>query len=539
MGGLPMGRHFVLAAVTLLTTSVGIFADEVVLTPQQLAARIDQHLAKRWLADEVQPAPMASDSEFVRRVYLDLIGRIPRVAETREFLKDPAGDKRAKLIDRLITNAQFVTHWSNTWRDIILPAGGNQQATFFANSLRSWIEQQIRKDVSYDKMVRDLLAAPMNIGQPQIRQQLLQPNQINPLAYFQAQEFKAENLAASTARVFLGVRLECAQCHDHPFAKWAQTDFWGLAAFYSGIQPNNLVRQVGREQPVALRNPGREIKIPGKEKIVKARFPTGEPPLWEDGVESRRVLAEWVTSKNNPYFARTAANRLWAHCFGMGLMDPCDDEPTDENPIRHPELLADLTQQFIAHDFDMKYLILSIMLSSAYQRSSALTDSSHKETQAFARMPVRGLTPEQLFDSLATATGYNFQPSQADPRIVAFNDQSVRGQFLNRFATQERRTETQTSILQALALMNGKFVSDATSLRTSNTLAAIADVPFMTLEQKIDALFLAALARSPRAEERDRLLNYAQRGGTQSDPGAALSDVFWVLLNTSEFLFNH
>jgi hypothetical protein len=534
-----MGRQFLIATVAALACSVGVLADEAVLTPQELAAKIDRQLASRWALEEIQPAPIASDSEFVRRVYLDLIGRIPRVAETREFLNDPAPDKRARLIDRLMTNAQFVTHWSNTWRDIILPAGGNQQATFFANNLRSWIEQQVRKDMPYDKMVRGLLTAPMNTGPAQPRPV---PQAVNPgvLSYFQAHEFKPENLAASTARVFLGVRLECAQCHDHPFAKWAQTDFWGLAAFYSGMQPNNFVRPVGRpQQPVMLKNPGREIKIPGKEKIVKAMFPTGEPPLWDDGVESRQVLAEWVTSKNNPYFARTAANRLWAQCFGMGLLDPCDDEPTDENPIRHPELLADLTEQFVAHDFDIKYLLRSIMLSQAYQRGSALTHPSQRETQAFARMPVRGLTPEQLFDSLATATGYNFQLGQADPRIVAFNDQSARGQFLNRFALQERRTETQTSILQALALMNGKFVSDATSLRTSNTLAAIADVPFMTLEQKIDALFFAALSRSPRAEERDRLLIYAQRGGAQNDPGAALSDVFWALLNTSEFLLNH
>ena len=535
-----MGRHFLIAAVALLTASLASFAGESDLTPQQLAAKIDHHLATRWALEDIQPAPIASDSEFVRRVYLDLIGRIPRVAETREFLADPAPDKRAKLIERLLANAQFVTHWSNTWRDIILPAGGNQQAALFANNLRGWIEQQIRKDTPYDKMVRGLLAAPMNAGGAPQARPLPQPLNAGPLAYFQAQEFKPENLAASTARVFLGVRLECAQCHDHPFAKWAQTDFWGLAAFYSGIQPNNFTRPAGRQQqPVVLKNPGREIKIPGKEKIVKAMFPTGEPPLWDDGIESRQVLAEWVTSKSNPYFARTAANRLWVHCFGMGLMDPCDDEPTDENPIRHPELLTELTQQFIAHDFDVKYLVCSIMLSQAYQRTSALSHPSQKETQAFARMPVRGLTPEQLFDSLATATGYNFQQGQPDPRIVIFNDQSVRGQLLNRFAAQERRTETQTSILQALALMNGKFVSDATSLRSSNTLAAIADVPFMTLEQKIDALFLAALSRSPRAEERDRLVTYAQRGGGQSAPSAALADIFWVLLNTSEFLLNH
>lgn len=535
-----MGRFFALAAVAVLSGSSLTFAGNPPLTPKQLAERIDQRLAAKWAADQIQPAPAAGDSEFVRRVYLDLIGRIPRVSELREFLDDRAADKREKLIERLLASQQFVIHWSNTWRDIIMPGGGNQQAAFFAGNFRVWVEQQIRQNAPYDKMVRDLLAAPTNFG-PQQRggAQFVQPNQASPLAFFQAQEFKAENLAASTARVFLGVRLECAQCHDHPFSTWSQNNFWELAAFYSGVSPINRVVQPGQPQPVALKNPGREIKIPGKEKVVQAKFPTGEPPQWRDGKDSRAVLAEWVTSPNNPFFARTAANRLWAHSFGMGLLDPCDDEPTAENPIRHPELLADLTQQFIAHAFDLKYLLRSIMFSQAYQRTSVLTHPSQRDTQSFARMPVRGLTPEQLFDNLTTATGYQNPPNQPNQQFVVFNDQSVRGQFLNRFATQERRTETQTSILQALALMNGKFISDATSLRSSNTLAAVVDVPFMTLEQKIDTLYLATLSRLPRGEERDRLLTYVQRGGAQNDHGAALADVLWALLNTSEFLFNH
>lgn len=532
-----MGRFLLVAAAALVVVSSPALADQL-LTPQQLAERIDRQLAAGWQKDQIQPAPIAADAEFVRRAYLDLIGRIPRVSEAREFLGDPAPDKRAKLIGRLLAHPLFITHWSNTWRDIIMPAGGNQQAAFLANNFRVWVEQQIRNDVPYDKLVRDVLAAPTNFVQPLRGRPIGQPNSASPIAYFQAQEFKAENLAASTARIFLGVRLECAQCHDHPFAEWSQTNFWELAAFYSGVLPNQPDRLVGGQVAPRPANAGREIKIPGKEKVVQARFPTGEPPAWQGGKDSRTILAEWVTSRNNPYFARTVANRVWAHCFGLGLLDPCDDEPSEDNPIRHPELLAELTQQLIAHDFDLKYLLRAITLSQAYQRTSAQTHPSQKELHTFARMPVRGLTPEQLFDSLATATGFQAfnQPPQ---RFVGINDQSARGQFLIRFATQERRTETQTSILQALALMNGRFVSDATSLRSSTTLAAVADVPFMTTEQKIETLFLAALSRPPRAEERDRLLAYVQRGGANDDPGAALSDVFWALLNTSEFLFNH
>lgn len=530
-----MSSRYFLVIAALAVAAAPSYADGPVLAPKQMAERIDRRLAEKWTADKIQPAPQASDSEFVRRVYLDLIGRIPRTAETRKFLENP---DREKLIDELLGHPLFVAHWSNTWRDVIMPGGGNQQSAFLASNFRVWLEQQVRNNAPYDKMVRELLSAPTGVGPQQPRGGVL-PNQVSPLAFFQSQEFKAENLASSTARVFLGVRLECAQCHDHPFSTWSQTNFWELAAFYSGVSPINRVMQPGQPRPLALNKPGKEIRIPGKDKLVQAMFPTGEAPAWENDKDPRATLAEWVTSPNNPFFARTAANRVWAHCFGMGLLDPVDDEPTDENPIRHPELLADLTQQFMAHNFDFKYLLRSIMLSEAYQRTSVQTHPSQKDTQSFARMPVRGLTPEQLFDSLATATGYREGPDLGNQRVAFLNNQSPRGQFLNRFATQERRTETQTSILQALALMNGKFISDATSLRSSETLAGVVDYPLMTLEQKIDTLYLATLSRLPRGEERDRLAAYVQRGGAQNDAGAALADVFWALLNTSEFLFNH
>ncbi|MCS7045200.1 MAG: DUF1549 and DUF1553 domain-containing protein [Gemmataceae bacterium] len=526
-------------AVVVMVVPAPSWADGPAFSARELAQRIDERLAAAWKAEQIQPAPPADDYEFLRRVYLDVLGRVPRVSEIYQFLDDPAPQRREKLIDRLLAHPSFIGHWSNTWRDIILPTGGNQQAVFFANNLRTWLEQQIKKDVPFDQMVRNLLAAPTTLNQPPRGQFTAPANQVNPLAYLQAHEFKAENLASSTARVFLGVRLECAQCHDHPFAKWSQTNFWELAAFFSGVGLQNRFVPPNQPQPAALKNPGKEIKIPGKEKIVAARFPTGELPIWDDAKDPRAILAEWVTSRNNPYFARTAANRVWAHCFGIGLLDPCDDEPTEDNPIRHPELLAELTQQLIAHNFDLKFLLRAILNSRAYQRSSAMTHPSQKDLQSFARMPIRGLTPEQLWDSLTTAVGYRPAPGQLDPRLDFLNNQSIRAQLLARFALPERRTETQTSILQALALMNGKFISDATSLRTGELLAGVADFPAWSAERKLETLFLATVSRPPRAEERDRLLTYVQRGGARGDEAAALADVFWALLNSSEFLFNH
>jgi len=355
---------------------------------------------------------------------------------------------------------------------------------------------------------------------------------------------KAENLAASASRLFLGVRLECAQCHDHPFADWKREQFWQFAAFFSGVQaqqPGRAVVVNGRlTPPPAPKQPtGREIKVPGTEKIVQAKFLDRKTPAWRDGVDSRVILAEWLTSAENPFFARMGANRIWGHLFGIGLIDPVDDEPCDDNPASHPELLTELTRQFTAHNFDVKYLIRAIALSKTYQRTSVLTDASQKEPRRFARMSVKGMTPEQLFDSLATATGYSEQAVQPNGRIAFLGPNNPRGEFLARFASQEKRTETQTSILQALALMNGKFVADATSLDRSATLAAVTDAPFLTTSQKIETLFLAALSRMPRPVEMDRLAAYVNSGGPRNDSRAALADVFWTLLNTSEFIFNH
>ena len=202
-------------------------------------------------------------------------------------------------------------------------------------------------------------------------------------------------------------------------------------------------------------------------------------------------------------------------------------------------MLADLTEQFIRSNFDFKYLIRAITASAAYQRSSMMTHPSQKDLHWFARMPLRGLTGEQLFDSLATATGYR-EAAAPQPQFAAMGrGGSPRAEFLTRFATQDRKTETQTSILQALALMNGRFISDATSLSKSATLAAVVEAPFMDNAARLETLFLAALSRPPRPEERERLLSYVERGGATGNQAEALADVFWALLNTSEFLFNH
>jgi hypothetical protein len=522
----------------LLAVSLGVLslalppalrgADKEVLG---LAAQIDRRITAAWDKD-VQPAPLADDAEFFRRVHLDLAGRIPSVTEARDFLEDDRPDKRRLWVDRILQadpddssyRDVYVSHFANVWRAWLL-AQTNQQALLQQPALELWLRQRLKANVGYDQLVRDLLTQPPGPANPGIG-----PIDGTASAFYQANEFRPENLAGSTARLFLGVKLECAQCHDHPFDKWTRDQFWEYAAFFTDVP------QPARPNQPAGRAPRGEIKVLGTDKVVKARFLDGGEPKWKDG-GTRPTLVDWMTAADNPFFARAAVNRMWAHFFGVGLVDQ-PDGPGDEAPANHRELLDDLARAFVASKYDVKFLIRALTASQAYQRASAVSHPSQQDLRLFARMPLRGLSPEQLFDSLAVATEYQ-DTMPADPLVaVRLGPQSPRAQFLAKFAAQDQKTDYQTSILQALYLMNNDFIADRTSVHKNRTLATLADQRTGTA-RKVESLYLVVLSRKPRPEESERFIKYVDTGGAAGDPKKALADVFWVLLNSPEFLLNH
>ena len=496
-------KHCLLALTLTLTPALR--ADDV----EALAAKIDRHIVAAWGKD-VKPAARASDAEFFRRLHLDLAGRIPSITEVRDFLDDDRPDKRRLWVERILKadaddssyKEAFVTHFANLWRDWLL-AQTNQANSFQQPALTTWLRQRIKDNVGYDRMVRELLTNPNgSVGSATV--------------YYQANENKPENLAGSTARLFLGVKLECAQCHDHPFDKWTRTQFWEYAGFFTdlGQQPRPGDKPLTRG----------EIKIPSQNKVVQARFLDGKVPEWKNEAGTRPTLADWMTAADNPYFARAIVSRFWGYFFGVGLVDQpdgCDTQP----PAAHKELRDEMAQQLVAHKYDLKFLIRVITASEAYQRTSAVSHPSHKSTNLFARMPLRGLSPEQLFDSLSEATEYR-------------ENTQARGQFLARFVGQTEKIDYQTSILQSLYLMNNEFIAERTSLEKNRTLATLAEQRTSTA-RKIESLYLVVLSRKPRTEEADRFIKYVDKGGPSGDPKKALADVFWVLLNSPEFLLNH
>jgi Protein of unknown function (DUF1549)/Protein of unknown function (DUF1553) len=518
-----------------------------------LVETIDRLIAAGWAEHRVEPAAPADDAEFLRRVSLDLAGRIPSAGEAHEFLEDPSPEKRRRLVDRLLAGPAYVAHFTTIERRLMIPeADTNRQLRLVAPAFEAWLRRQVAGNVGYDQVVRELLTVPVvpdRSGQPTVVVPGFGPVQEpSPLPFYLAKEVKGENLAASTARLFLGLRLECAQCHNHPFATWTREQFWGYAAFFSGLEsqgPPAAVALAGTIREVPNRH---EATVPGTSKVVQAAFLDGALPAWRPEVATRAILAEWMVSPENPFFARAAVNRVWAHLFGVGLVDPVDDMGAD-NPPSHPELLDALARSFVDHGFDRKLVIRAIVLSRPYQLSSAgpradeavpVLDASEDlaTSRLFARMAVRGLSGEQLYASLAQAVG--LVAEEAPIGRVAPVANTPRAAFLERFAGQEERpAEAQTSILQALALMNGGLVSGATSLEEGATLSAIAEVPYLDPPGRVEELFLATLSRRPTPEESARLVNYLERGGPARDRRKALSDVFWALLNSPEFHLNH
>jgi hypothetical protein len=523
--------RFWIAALTAVGLALPAWADT---SPNEdaraLAAKIDQLIAMRWAAEKVTPAPSTDDGAFLRRLSLDVIGRIASVSETRRFLRDPVSDKREQAIERLLDSPGYVANFSNIWRDLLMPeANADFQQRFLSANIERWLRKGFSENVSFDRMVRELLTVPMpNNGQGMY----FGPQQGAPtaLAFYQSKQGKPENLAASTARLFLGIRLECAQCHNHPFGRWTREQFWGQAAFFGGIKTQG---QNGIYSPLSEVADRRELPIPGTERVAQARFLDDKEPQWRYKVGARKTLADWMTAPDNPFFARAAVNRLWAHFFGVGLVEPVDDL-SDENKPSHPELLDELAREFVRHSFDNRFLIRAITLSKTYQLSSVHPAATPPDVRLFAYMPVKGLSQDQLFDSIMLTTGTPI--NRGNRGRININDSD---QFAAKFVSQDKRTEYQTSIPQALALMNSKLVADATHPQRSQFLAAVVNAPFLDTESRLETLYLAAVSRKPGREEMEKLRRYVEEGGTAKDPKAALGDVFWALLNSPEFFLNH
>ena len=510
---------------TFLIEAIAADKEKKPITVQQTVDQIDTVLEKRCEQEGVKPMPLASDSEFLRRASLDITGMIPTVLEAREFLdsRPPFNrpNKRAVLIDRLLASPDHAQHLANLWKKAMLPTDVNARRLGGIDGLHTWLRERFLNNAPYDETVTAIL---QGVGAP---------NRTSPALYYTALELKPERLAASTARIFLGVQIGCAQCHDHPFDRWKREEFWSLAAFFAQLE-----RPIGRNSRATLvtDTSAGELKLPDSDRVLPPRFLAGDVSPDVAGINRRARLARWLTSPDNPYFARATVNRIWALMFGRGLVDPVDDLGEHNSPS-HPELLDELSHYFVQTDFNVRQLIRVLASTRAYQRSSQINSPADDRPELFARMAIKSLSAEQLYDCLNDAMRRrNDDPAMQQGLVPGGNE---RDRFLARFPSSEESTvEFQAGIPQALTMMNGAVVSNATQVASSDLLSAL-DAPFFSDEERLDTLFLSTLSRKPHGPERAKLLQYINKGESPADRNKALGDVLWALLNSAEFMFNH
>ena len=504
------------------------------LEPTELVEQINGLLTEYWGSQGITPAKPAGDSEFLRRVYLDLIGRIPTVSEVYEFLENSNPDRREQLIDDLLSSRDHATHLAAVWRAALLPEGIDLNAYGGTNKFDRWLADRFAQNLPYDQIVRQLLLAEGRVSDS------------GPILFYASLKLNPEEIAAKTSRVFLGTRMECAQCHDHPFDdRIAQTDFWGFAAHFAQIsRPQGRMEMTSPVLRVRDNTFG-EVTLPESDKVILPRLPVGtggdnDPATDRSGipVSRRQKLVDWLTNENNVSFARATVNRVWQQLYGRGLVEPVDDLRPDNKAVC-PEVLELLTRDFAASGFDLRRLLRGLVLTDAYQLSSTSTRDDPSQAMCFARMNMKYFTADQLYDCIAVATRSAGLPSGSADGALARTENASREQFIELFRTAAGdRTDYQAGVAQALTLMHGSVVHSATDLAASGLLKSL-NAPFFTDEQRLETLFLSTLSREPSVVERDKLLGYLKEAEDLNEKFDILSDVLWALLNSAEFAFIH
>jgi hypothetical protein len=474
----------------------------------------------------IPPSEAASDAAFLRRVYLDTIGTLPTADEARAFLAETCTDRRAQVIDRLLDRPEYADFWAMKWSDI-LKVDKDAVTPQGAVAMTRWLRRQFDENRPYDRFARDIVTAQGSTTAD------------GPAAFFKSLG-TPEIAARSISQVFLGVRIECAECHHHPSERWGQDDYWALAGMFSGVARKPLpggseavVWKVGADLgPKVSKRAAAMTTVPAR--------PLGAAPREFAPAEDRRMaLAGWMTAADNPFFAHAIANRLWAHYFGRGLVEPIDDMRAT-NPASNEPLLAALAAHLREQKYDLKAFTRTLLLSRAYQLSSAPTAANATDEQNFSHAAVKPMPAEVLLDAICQVTGVaeKFNGWPEGYRAIQVWDNRMPSYFFHvfgrpvRYSVCECERGTDPSIAQALHLMNSPEVGDKVRSRkgVARRLADSDKNPGAI----VDELFLTALSRRPCDTERTTLLE----AFTDSDRREAVEDVLWALLNSKEFLYN-
>lgn len=476
----------------------------------------------------IPPSAVCDDATFLRRAYVDITGRIPSLEDTNEFLADTDANKREKLIDQLLASTAYADYFSNKW-SAILRNKRDRNSSLRANyAFHDWIRKSLHQNKPYDEFVGEILAASGDPGQ-------------NPPVVWYKHVNSVDQQVEDTAQLFLGLRIQCARCHHHPFEKWSQQDYYSFSAFFSrvgrkpGLQPNE--DRIYHKRGVATAtNPKTN------EKVMPAGL-DAEPLDLSQDADPRLELVKWMSDPQNPFFAHALVNRYWKHFFGRGIVDPEDDMRVT-NPASNPELLNSLAQDFIKSGFDIKGLIRTICLSKTYQLSSEPNDYNRSDKQNYSRYYPKRLNAEVLLDAInqVTNTSTSFSGLPAGTRAVQLPDSEGNSYFLTVFGRPQGESacecerSSEANLAQSLHLLNSSEIQGKLTTGAGQA-AVLAKDAERTDAEKIRDLYRTVFARDPQQVEVDVALEHIARHEDQKN--VAYEDILWALINTKEFLFNH
>jgi hypothetical protein len=492
---------------------------------------IDQLIDAKLQRLKIQPSPLVDDATFLRRVSEDLTGSLPTPEEVRAFVAAPSRAKRSKMIDTLMARSSYVDHWTLKWGDL-LQNNRKYLGDKAVWEFREWIRDSVATNKHYDVFVRELLTSRGSSNE-------------NPATNYYRVTREPKPTMEKTTQLFLGVRMVCTQCHDHPFERWTQNQYYEMTSFFSTVGLRAGFES--GEEIIYDKRDDFDVHHPKDDRVMKPKFLVAAttasiaPSALPDDANRRQAFANWITSKDNPFFAKSMANRLWSYFLGKGIIDPVDDIRAS-NPPSNEALLNALTKDFKDHDFDVRHLIRTIVNSRVYQASIATNEWNVTDKTNFSHAVPRRLNAEQLMDALTQATGVrpNFPEVPADTRAEEFPDPHVgKDGFLDLFGRPQRESageserKTDLSLPQALNLVNGKTISDA--LADSGGRIAKALIAGATDRALIEELYLSTMSRVPTPNELDQGITYLRGGDSRA---SRAQDLLWALVNSKAFLYN-
>ncbi|HND50914.1 MAG TPA: DUF1549 and DUF1553 domain-containing protein [Pirellulaceae bacterium] len=497
---------------------------------------IDDEINRKLESLNIPPSPLCDDATFLRRAYLDAIGVLPTADEARAFLADGATDKRERLIDQLLARPEFVDYWTYKWSDLLLLSGERLRPKAL-QAYYDWIRGHVAANTPWDKFARELVTATGSTHE-------------NGATNYYALHQDPEDMAETVAQAFLGLSINCARCHNHPLEKWTNDQYYGFANMFSRVRSKGWGGDFrnGDGGRVVFSDTQGELIQPSKGRPQPPR-PLDAPPLPMDATADRRVyLAEWLTSPKNPYFTRTIVNRVWANFFGTGLVEKVDDIRIT-NPPSNERLMAAAATHLVENRFDLKELMRAILRSAAYQRSSQSLPGNAADERFYSRYYPRRLKAEVLLDAVSIVTampsefkGPDNKPYPKGTRALQLPDANVDSYFLKTFGRPERlitcecERSDEPSMTQVLHLANGGTLNGKLQTQGNRidqlVMAGAADAAI------VDELYLAALSRQPTESERKRIVELLATTPA-AERRVALEDLFWSVLSSREFLFNH